>query len=157
MTTSGPRNLISVKCFLSGNDYLWTPKTNKQLFTAITIWRVIDASDSESMLVFSAFFEIYTIYIPSHRSVLKTFAKSNFFLLSPFFFFLFFFARALEWLPKIRKRSDRMSAKTRKVYILYQYYRWDRNEKRKGTPENGRHLQKMSSPDDPRQAISFSA
>ena len=34
------RDPISVKKNLSGNDYLQTPKTNKQLFTAITIWRV---------------------------------------------------------------------------------------------------------------------
>ena len=30
-----------MKMFLSENDYLQTPKTNKQLFTAITDWRVV--------------------------------------------------------------------------------------------------------------------
>ena len=48
--------------------------------------------------------------------------------------------------PEKRKRSDRMSAKTRKVYLLYQYYLWDRTEKRKRTPENGRHQQKKKTP-----------
>lgn len=41
MTTSGPRNLMSVKSLLSENDYLQAPKTNKQFFTANTIWRVL--------------------------------------------------------------------------------------------------------------------
>jgi len=48
-----------------------------------------------------------------------------------------------------------MSAKTRKVYLLYQYYPWDRTEKRKRTPENGKHRQEKSSPDDPRPAIAL--
>ena len=50
-----------------------------------------------------------------------------------------------------------MSAKTRKVYLLYQYYRWDRTEKRKRTPENRRHRQEKSSPDDPRPVIALCA
>ena len=41
MTGFQGRDPISVKSFLSGNDYLQTPKTNTQLFTAITIWRVV--------------------------------------------------------------------------------------------------------------------
>ena len=40
MTTSGTQNLISVKRFLSEYDYLWTPKTNTRIFTAITVRRV---------------------------------------------------------------------------------------------------------------------
>ena len=41
MTTPGPRNLISVKRFLSEYHYPWTPKTNKAIYTAITDWRVL--------------------------------------------------------------------------------------------------------------------
>ena len=59
--------------------------------------------------------------------------------------------------PEKRKRSDRMSAKTRKVYLLYRYYPWDRTEKRKRTPENGRHRQENSSLDDPLPAIAWFA
>ena len=82
---------------------------------------------------FHHFFEIYKI------TCLCTFGIRFFFSLS--LSLSFFFSRAhARMTPEKRKRSDRMSAKTRKVYILYQYYLWDRTEKRKGTPENGRQI-----------------